>query len=280
MQDAFPTAPSPSFGLVDTTLSNVPQYNLSCDAGSSFPPPSGSTSPSLSASTNQSLKSSAQSSQSTTVASDTMTSSSMTVNPAKITIPLDRTSKNPSSSLSAATTDHAPPKSASEPTATAPSVTTYTFMAIGPVTYVSDHETKASVAISTAILVSTMRNTLSAINYSPSTTTKAAVSTIKSTTSSCPASLSGRFQFPHLIIPVDRDHPNVAQGIEYSAHVSPAISSLFSFDIPPAYRGLTCSLVFHFPTWDSLQTSNYSVWQRRHQSRTAGGPCNGRDNVQ
>ena len=51
----------------------------------------------------------------------------------------------------------------------------------------------------------------------------------------------------------------MAQGTVYSAHLSPAISSLFNFDIPPAYRGLTCSLVFHFPTRESLQTSNYTV---------------------
>ena len=132
-------------------------------------------------------------------------------------------------------------------------------MTTSAVHYVSNQELKTSLTISTVLLISTMHNTLSATYQIPSTTKKAIVSIIKSTTSSFPTSLSGQFQFPHLIVPVDKDHPNLAQGIEYSAHVSPAISSLFNFDIPPAYRGLTCSLIFHFLSREYLQTSNYTV---------------------
>ena len=51
----------------------------------------------------------------------------------------------------------------------------------------------------------------------------------------------------------------MAQGNGFNAHVSPAISSVLNFDIPPSYKGLTCSLVFLFPARKSLQTSNYTL---------------------
>ncbi|KAL8869388.1 MAG: hypothetical protein Q9174_004306 [Haloplaca sp. 1 TL-2023] len=41
LQDSFPSAPSPSFGLVGSTLSTTPLYDLSCGDSSSSPPPSG-----------------------------------------------------------------------------------------------------------------------------------------------------------------------------------------------------------------------------------------------
>ena len=59
---------------------------------------------------------------------------------------------------------------------------------------------------------------------------------------------------------VDKDHPDTMLGNSYRSHVSPTFSSLFNFDIPPSYQGLTCSLVFLFPLRASLQTSNFTFF--------------------
>lgn len=75
---------------------------------------------------------------------------------------------------------------------------------------------------------------------------------------SCPTDLSGSYQFPHLIIPIDSSNPNTAAGTSYNGEVSSTISSIFNFDIPSDYSGKTCSLVFLFPTQDQLQTSSFT----------------------
>ncbi|KAL8953111.1 MAG: hypothetical protein Q9222_000994 [Ikaeria aurantiellina] len=80
-----------------------------------------------------------------------------------------------------------------------------------------------------------------------------------STMSSCPAALSSGFEYPHLIVPVDKDQPDTALNTGYNGHFSPTVSSIFNFDIPPSDEGKTCSLVFLFPTRDQLQTSNYTL---------------------
>lgn len=66
-------------------------------------------------------------------------------------------------------------------------------------------------------------------------------------TKTCPADLGGPFEFPHLIVPVDKSQPNRAAGMSYIGLVSPAVSSLFNFDIPSSDMGKSCSLVFLFP---------------------------------
>lgn len=75
---------------------------------------------------------------------------------------------------------------------------------------------------------------------------------------SCPADLSGSYQFPHLIIPIDSSQPNSAPGTSYNGEVSSTVSSIFNFDIPPSYAGQTCSLVFLFPTQAELTTSSFT----------------------
>ncbi|QUC22911.1 uncharacterized protein UV8b_07152 [Ustilaginoidea virens] len=74
----------------------------------------------------------------------------------------------------------------------------------------------------------------------------------------CPASLDGPYEFPHLIVPVDKSRPDDAPGTSYFGTVSPTVSSLFNFDIPAADQGKTCTLVFLFPTQSQLTTSSYT----------------------
>lgn len=69
---------------------------------------------------------------------------------------------------------------------------------------------------------------------------------------------SGNFEFPHLIVPVNSDHPDTAYGTQFNGTVTSTISSIFNFDIPQSDSGKSCSLVFLFPKKEDLQTSSYS----------------------
>lgn len=73
----------------------------------------------------------------------------------------------------------------------------------------------------------------------------------------CPADLSGTYEFPHLIVPVNSQSPDQAYGTSYNGTVSSTISSLFNFDIPASDAGKTCSLVFLFPKQSQLETSAF-----------------------
>ncbi|KZF26270.1 hypothetical protein L228DRAFT_264689 [Xylona heveae TC161] len=74
----------------------------------------------------------------------------------------------------------------------------------------------------------------------------------------CPADLSGTFEFPHLIVPIDKSNPDKAYGTSYNGEVTPTISSIFNFDIPASDSGKTCTLVFLFPKQSDLQTSSFT----------------------
>lgn len=74
----------------------------------------------------------------------------------------------------------------------------------------------------------------------------------------CPDNLSGNYEFPHLIIPVDSSKPNTAPGTSYFGIVSSTVSSIFNFDIPASDAGKTCSLIFLFPTQAQLTTSSFT----------------------
>ncbi|KAK2593266.1 hypothetical protein QQS21_009031 [Conoideocrella luteorostrata] len=74
----------------------------------------------------------------------------------------------------------------------------------------------------------------------------------------CPANLNGPYEFPHLIIPVDKSNPDKAAGTSYFGEVTPTISSIFNFDIPASDNGKTCTLVFLFPDQSQLVTSSYT----------------------
>lgn len=73
----------------------------------------------------------------------------------------------------------------------------------------------------------------------------------------CPTNLSGPFEFPHLIIPVNSSAPKVAKGTSYFGEVSTTISSIFNFDIPFQGPNL-CSLVFLFPSTEERPAWTYT----------------------
>ncbi|KAI0551500.1 ubiquitin 3 binding protein But2 C-terminal domain-containing protein [Xylaria curta] len=75
---------------------------------------------------------------------------------------------------------------------------------------------------------------------------------------SCPGELTGAYQYPHLIIPVDSANANSAPGTSNFGEVTSTISTAFNFDIPQSDSGKTCNLVFYFPTQSQLETSSYT----------------------
>ncbi|KIA75464.1 GPI anchored cell wall protein [Aspergillus ustus] len=74
----------------------------------------------------------------------------------------------------------------------------------------------------------------------------------------CPTDLSGDYEFPHLIVPIDSSSPDDAAGTSYNGTVSSTVSTIFNFDIPASDAGRTCSLVFLFPKLEDLETSSFS----------------------
>ncbi|CAK4029768.1 glycoside hydrolase family 17 [Lecanosticta acicola] len=85
-----------------------------------------------------------------------------------------------------------------------------------------------------------------------------APSSSSSGSKSCPTTLTGDYQYPHLIVPVSSSSPDKAYGTSYNGTITPTESTIFNFDIPASYAGKTCSLVFLFPNQKDLQTSAYS----------------------
>lgn len=92
----------------------------------------------------------------------------------------------------------------------------------------------------------------------PTTTMQPTTTKPQPTSSSCPTDLSGNYEFPHLMVPIDSSHPNKAAGTSYFGTVSDTVSTIFDFDIPAKDSGKTCSLIFLFPKQSDLQTSSYT----------------------
>lgn len=123
----------------------------------------------------------------------------------------------------------------------------------------------SSAAASSSMSVGPVAETsLPAATGSPSGTTvsqgTAVPASIPSATSgTCPTNLSGPYQYPHLIVPVDASSPDTVYGTSYNGKVSSTESTVFNFDIPESYSEKTCSLVFLFPTKAELGTADYTT---------------------
>ena len=90
------------------------------------------------------------------------------------------------------------------------------------------------------------------------TSPQASGTATQSSSASCPTDLSGDYEYPHLIIPVNSSTPDTAYGTQYFGTVSSTVSTIFNFDIPSSDSGKTCSLIFLFPTKAELETSDYT----------------------
>lgn len=91
----------------------------------------------------------------------------------------------------------------------------------------------------------------------PTTTAPPATTTAAGKT--CDTSLTGAYQTPHLIVPINSASPDTEYGTSYNGEVSSTISSIFDFDIPSSYEGDTCTIIFLFPTQAELTTSSFTT---------------------
>ena len=254
LQDAFPTTPSPSFGIVGagssgTDVPTTPLFDLSClgdssdvSATASVAPSSANPAPSAQAGGNSGAQRQNEAEQSGAASGgDTAGSAAPAENPAPAT-PGDSTpAENP-----------APANPGGDASA-------------GP----APASTPATEGSNTASQEQTDTKTNDDAPQPPPSPADAQPTTLITTTtalpaasagaSGCPASLSGQFEFPHLIVPVNRDQPDTSYGTSYNGTISPSISSIFNFDIPPSTSGKTCTLVFLLPTQDELTTSAFSL---------------------
>jgi len=263
LQDAFPTTPNPSFGIVGSTLSNNPLFDLSCSGVSS------STSSSAIAGANVAISSAgAASAQAGAIgASQKIGSGSETTGEASspgATVAPTKSSTNPvesaSGSASVVPIESATPSASAAPVGS-PSVTASavqsegTVFSTAEVTFTScsggcPKETQAQSTATAATAPTTLITKTSVLS---------AASEATATASSCPASLSGTYEFPHLIVPVDKALPNTARGTSYNGTISSTVSSIFNFDIPSSTSGKTCTLVFLLPTQSELTTSAFGL---------------------
>ncbi|EOD49069.1 putative gpi anchored cell wall protein [Neofusicoccum parvum UCRNP2] len=85
--------------------------------------------------------------------------------------------------------------------------------------------------------------------------------------SKCPGELTGSWQFPHLIVPVNKNKPDYAPGTSLFGTCSKTTVTYFNFDIPAHYQGKQCTLQFMFPQKSQLETSNFNI----QGSGTVGG---------
>lgn len=74
----------------------------------------------------------------------------------------------------------------------------------------------------------------------------------------CQVDLSGPFEFPHLILPIDSSRPDHAPGTSYHGRVSETVSTIFNFDIPARANHTMCTLVFLYPTQVQLSASPHT----------------------
>ena len=209
LQDAYPTTPNPSFGVVGTSLSDTPLYDLSCS--------SASTSASVASTSTSSIP----------AAQATATAATLLINAAGAGN--EGTPSTAGENASSATSSPAE-KSSSSASSPAPVI--------------------APVVTSSGTVPTTLITKTSVLP---------AASASGASESGCPASLSGTHEFPHLIVPVNKDSPTTAGDTSYNGTFSSTVSSIFNFDIPESDSGKTCSLVFLLPTQSELSTSAFSL---------------------
>lgn len=247
LQDAAPTTPNPSFGVVGSTLSNTPLYDLSCSGVSRS---SSAANPASVAAAVQSAK--AGSVQDGGIAPNAKIGSGSAAtaqasSPGATSAPAGTTaSVGPTATPTASqATSKASSGGASSAVGPAPIVPSAASSA-NPGTVLSQTQPAGGAASAPTTLVT-------------KTSVLSAASQAVATASGCPANLSGNFEYPHLIIPVNKAKPDTASGTSYNGTVSSTVSSIFNFDIPPAASGKTCSLVFLLPTQSKLTTSAFSL---------------------
>ncbi|KAF6229800.1 hypothetical protein HO173_011230 [Letharia columbiana] len=220
LQDAYPTTPNPSFGIVGTTLSDTPLYDLSCSSAST-------------------------SASSIPAAQATATAGALSINAAGAGNEGTPSTAGEKASSAGSSPAETVSSSASSPAAAVAPVTTSSSVAQPEMASTPAPETPSPTGPAPTTLIT-------------KTSVLPAASASGASASGCPASLSGTHEFPHLIVPVNKDLPTTAGGTSYNGTFSSTVSSIFNFDIPESDSGKKCSLVFLLPTQDELISSAFS----------------------
>ena len=241
LQDAFPSTPNPSFGIVGAGSSGInvpttPLYDLSCPNTSSNLQSKPSVAPS-------------------------------TADPAALAQPAGNNGAQRQNAVEQSEGSNSPgsnsPPSKPSPASTSSTQGTATTETPAPIEGeggVKGAEGGTAKYTSTAVVTSCLSGCGKA-NDQPTTliTHTTALPAASGGPSGYPARLSGQYEYPHLIVPISKDTPYTAQGTSYNGTISPSTSSIFNFDIPTEDSGKTCSLVFFLPSHDKLTTSAFDL---------------------
>lgn len=254
LQDAFPSTPSPSFGVVGTQLSTTPLYDLSCSGASSAKASSASAKPVSSQAAASAVAGGKAGADKEASAIATGAASAQTAASGATSAAAGGSGKSTSAPAVGSGGSASAPAEGSNAGSGSGS-TVYTSLVTCPATViVAGSETKTIYSTSAVLVTGTP-----ASNPAPNTLITKTTVLPAASSGACPASLSGQFEYPHLIVPVNKDKPTTAYGTSYNGTVSPSISSIFNFDVPASYADKTCSLVFFLPTQDKLTTSAFSL---------------------
>lgn len=79
-----------------------------------------------------------------------------------------------------------------------------------------------------------------------------------------PTGLTGLYESPRLLIPIDYSNPDIAIGNQFIAQISTTYSTLVTFDIPLSYSRKSCNLAFYLP----LESHE---WWKPFTMRASGG---------
>lgn len=264
LQETTTSTSDVSFGLIGNTLADAPLYNLTCSSSTSS---TSTSSAATSTKTSTAVSSASEASSKTESAAEATSAATSAVETAT-----EASAPEASATAYAASTAVEASAEASTPAAYTSASSEETF-STGYVTS-SAVETSASPVESIATgsvsdATSSCTSTATAHIYSTtfvtvpvssatSAETATSASAATSASSSCPTDLSGTYQYPHLIVPINSSSPTTAYGTSYDGTITPTVSTIFNFDIPASYSGKTCSLVFLFPTKAELETSSFT----------------------
>lgn len=267
LQDAYPTTPAPSFGIVGTDLNSAPLYDLTCKNGNSASSSSSSSS-AVSSSTSAAVSSTASSATQPSTAAASSTVSIVTAPGAESSASSSGAASAPVSSTNAQSSSAKASSTVSTVVASSESVsgvqtfTTYSTTLITITACPSSCSTTATASGSASVPASGSASASASASKASTTSVVAPSSSTSSSAtpsgSSCPANLNGAYEYPHLIVPVDSANPSKAYGTSYNGTISSTVSTIFNFDIPASDAGKTCSLVFLLPQKSQLETSDYT----------------------
>ncbi|KAL8962220.1 MAG: hypothetical protein Q9183_005187 [Haloplaca sp. 2 TL-2023] len=271
LQDAAPTTPSPSFGLVGSTLSTTPLYDLSCGDSSSSPQPSGdspSSSPSRPAVSSPSVPApSGSGNDGGSSAPAPPAGGNDGGSPAPPAAGNDGGSPAPAppgaGGNDGGSPAPAPPAAGGNdggsPAPAPPAAGGNDGGSPAPAPPAAGNDGGSPAPATPAAGNDGANDGLPAgLGGSPNAG-ETALPRPTNVPGACPADLSGEFEFPHLIVPLDETKPDTAFGTQFNGKFSPTVSTVFNFDFPASLEGRSCNVVFLFPKQEDLVTSSYTV---------------------